>query len=68
MSGCAQSGDRAVEHSVVAAAQCDEQAIVAVHGRLAERLGADGDDALAFLACALGDELLGPQREGGDAA
>ena len=52
----------AIEVGVVAEPQRNEQPVVGVHGRRADRLVTDGDDSLAFLAGALCDELLRPQR------
>ena len=66
MSRPSESTDGAIERGVVADAEGHEQAVVAVHGGITKWLGADGDDALALLACALGDELLGPERELGN--
>ena len=43
--------------------EADEDAVVAVRLRLAERLEVDRHDADAVLAGALGDELLGPRPE-----
>ena len=42
----------------------DEDAVVAVDRGRAQRLAGDGQDALAFLAGALGDQLLDPQPDG----
>ena len=41
----------------------DEEAVVAIHGRLADRLALHRDDALALFASALGDQLLDPVAE-----
>ena len=48
-------------------AQIDEEAVVAVDGGVAERLAVDRDQALAVLAGRLGDQLLDPGAEIGDA-
>ncbi len=43
----------------------NEQAIIAVGGRVTQGLAVHGKDALPLLAGALGDELLEPSAEGG---
>ena len=53
---------------LVGVAQVDEHAVVAVGGRVAERLVGHRQDALALLAGGLGDQLLDPQAEARDRA
>ena len=47
-------------------AQVDEDAVLAVDGGIAQRFALDGQDAFAFFAGALGDQLLQPVAKGGD--
>ena len=44
----------------------DEETVRAIHGRIAQRLSLHRQDASAFLARALGDELLDPHAEPAD--
>ena len=48
---------------LVAVAQVDEHAVVAVDVGRPDRLAGDGQDPLALLAGRLGDQLLDPERE-----
>ena len=52
--------------NAVVGAQVDEEAVVAVDLRRAQRLAVHGQDALALFAGALGEQLLQPGAEGGD--
>ena len=51
---------------LVGVAQVDEHAVLAVLGRVSQRLVGHRQDALALLAQALGHELLGPQAKARD--
>ncbi len=68
MSGLFQRRQLGVMRGVVFAfgADVDEEAVVAVGCRLAERFAVDRDQALAVLAGGFGDQLLGPGAEIGD--
>ena len=68
MPGSFQRDQRVVMLSVVFAfgAQVDEEAVIAVQGRIAKRLAVDRDQALAVLARGLRDQLFGPGAEVGD--
>src|SRR5436190_16241834 len=65
MAGVGELGQAAIGVAVRrrAVSQMREDTILAVDGRLAERLARDRDDPRAVLAGALGHELLGPEAE-----
>ena len=62
LAGLLEVAGRLVAGDVILAvqAQIGEQAIGAVHGRMAERFGVDGNEALALLAGGFGQELFEP--------
>ena len=68
MPGRFQRGELFVMRGVVLAfgADVDEEAIVAVQRRIAQRFAVDRDQALAFLAGGFRDQLFGPGAEIGD--
>ena len=68
MTGILQRRQLVVMRGVVFAfgSDVDEEAVLAVHCGIAHRLAVDRDQALAFLAGGLRDQLLGPGAEIGD--